>query len=1050
MHETDPFLIIASPEGIVNEFTFADIENASNRAAWLLTETLAADEEKVFYMGRMDMRYFIWMLAAMKAGKCIVFPSPSNTVTANQLLFRDVGAKTLLYSPESFDMLESLHAETKESIRWVETPKFDALNSREAVDVFPFTATFEQARDTPFMGLHTSGTTGHPKPIYWTHSVLPIFATQGDRSLRAKNSPEETLYQHIFTGKRLAMPFPFYHAGGMLAFFGTLVCGSKCIMAPVPGMRLTPENTTGFLNVTRPDTGLFPPSVLENMLKYPPGLEAVSQLQHVAYGGGPMNPAAGEKLAPHIRHLCSIIGSTEGGFFHLETTTDSEHWDAFKFADLGHRLEEVEPGLFELVYPKTDLIHKTHLFFHTMPTLTEYRTKDLFSRVEGKPGWWVYRGRADNWIAMSNGLKFDPKTTEDIIGGHPDVSAVIVAGGRRFRLCLLVELDEACYPADPAQNKQQWRQEMLDKIWPVIDEANHKAPKFGRIPKELVLFTAKDKPFSRSPKGSIQRQLTLSYYEQEIEKLYEESEQGLLTQGLPPLGSTAPEEMVPFLRKLYAQTLELEDIGSDDDVFAHGMDSFAIATLSSRLKAALRANEVAEEKLNEISIKLIYERPTATQMAARLHSMLSAGGEGSNSEADDFDVLALLDKYESSVRKLFENSEQNGVNGNGTNGHAAGHVVAVTGTTGSMGSYLLATLLVRSDVRKVICLNRASGAEEKQAKALKLRGLAPLGPAVEQGRVAFMKIDIASPKLGLGEDEYATLLQETTSIVHNAFPVNFLMTVQQFEPQFVGMLNLLEIVRAGKQHPSFLVVSSVSAGTSGVPRDEIPETILDAEELKHLSMEGYGSAKFICERMTNVFAQESAKSGRPAATGVLRVGQVAGPLAGIGTWNVWEWLPSVIVSSKYLGAAPDAVGFWTNRIDFVPVDALARIMSELIDTTEQRLAQSLGTETVVYNVVNPQITTWTDLLPAVQRVAPRVLPLSEWVALLEKTKDSSAHILDQNPGVKLIDFYKSFVGGGTGGLPFATNNLVNGSPTAAKLGPITQGLMNRWIEGWGL
>lgn len=840
----------------------------------------------------------------------------------------------------------------------------------------------------------------------------------------------------------------------MLSIFATIVCGATRLIAPAPGMRLTPENMTGFLQITSPNACVFPPSILENMLKQPSAVEALSRVEHVAYGGGPINPAAGAKLSQVIPHLCTMIGSTEGAFFQMETTTDSTHWNSFKFSQLGHRMEEVEPGLFELVYPRTDLIHKTHLFFHSFPSLNEFRTKDIFSPVEGQPGWWDYRGRADNWIAMSNGLKFDPKSTEDTIGSHPDVDAVLVAGGRRFRLCLLIELDENCYPDqgfESPQDERKWRQQMVEKLWPVIDESNHNAPKFGRIPKELILFTSKDKRFSRSAKGSIQRQLTLSQYEEKVDQMYTESEQGLLTQDLPALESTKSEDLVPFLRNVYAQTLEIGAIGPDDDVFAHGMDSFAIATVSSRLKAALRANGVSETKLNEIGIRLIYERPTATQMAQKLESMLCETSDGIRQTVDIVDAATLLDKYEAEARKLFEKRPSwNELNGHDIDGHSQGHVVAVTGTTGSMGSYLLATLLARSDIKKVICLNRAEDAMERQTKSLRSRGLSGLESAIEHGRVTFMKIDVAAPQLGLADEDYAILVRETTSIVHNAFPVNFLMTVQQFEPQFVGMLNLLELVRFGRRRPSFMVVSSISAAASCVHSDVIPEVIFDRGDINHLAMEGYGPAKFICERMTHVFAQESARIGTPVATGVLRVGQVAGPLTGSGKWNVWEWLPSIIVSSKYLGAAPDGIGFWTKCVDFVPVDALGHIMSELIDALEEHRFKPNGTVTMVYNVVNPQSTTWEELLPALKHVAPEVVPLSEWVGRLEGTKDTSAHLLGRNPGVKLLDFYKSFLGGENNGLRFATENLVRGSITAAELGPITREKMSRWIDGWGL
>lgn len=60
-------------------------------------------------------------------------------------------------------MLEALHEATKNDLRWVETQSFDDLMSREKADIFPFDYTFEEIKDKRFLGLHTSGTTGHPK-----------------------------------------------------------------------------------------------------------------------------------------------------------------------------------------------------------------------------------------------------------------------------------------------------------------------------------------------------------------------------------------------------------------------------------------------------------------------------------------------------------------------------------------------------------------------------------------------------------------------------------------------------------------------------------------------------------------------------------------------------------------------------------------------------------------------------------------------------------------------------------------------------------------------
>lgn len=820
------------------------------------------------------------------------------------------------------------------------------------------------------------------------------------------------------------------------------------MVVPVPSTRLTSENVAGILQLTRPDCGMFAPSILENMLKYEPGMNELKKMRHIAYGGGPMNPISGNKVAEAVPHLINFIGSTEASLYHTDASTDNKYWNAFKFIEMGQRMEETEPGLYELVYPRTELIEKTHLIFHSYPHLKEYRTKDLFSPVDDNSGWWVYRGRADNWIAMSNGLKFDPKNMEDKIGGHPDITAVMLAGERRFRLCLLIELDENCYPSQPfesAEAESRWRQETLTKVWPTIDEANHEAPKFGRVPKELVLFTKQDKPFSRSPKGSVQRRLTVSFYQKEIDDLYTQSEQGLLTSGLPPLKSTSIEDLTPFLRELYAQTLEHENLGADDDAFAFGMDSFAVASLSSRLKAALRTYGTPEHKLGKIGIRLMYTAPTPRKMAQSLSKMLSetngaSGDEGSN------EAVEMVDKYEAEVKKLVERRvQQNGLNGH-SNGHAPGQVIAVTGTTGSLGSYLLATLLARPDVNKVICLNRAADAKERQIKALSSRGLPALQPAIDAGRVVFMKMDVAAPRLGLTDDEYALLVRETTSIIHNAFPVNFLMTVAQFEPQFVGTLNLLEVALAGRRHPSFLFISSIGASVRRTsPRNPVPEIVFDRDEAKDLALEGYGSAKFVCERMTHQFTVSCAAAGLSSAAAVLRVGQVSGPLAGGGAWNIWEWLPSIVASSKFLGAAPATIG---QKVDWIPVDELAKITSDLVDAVE-RHREDVGV-TPVYNVVNPKVTTWEkELLPAVRSLTSEVVPLEEWLDRLDKTKDTSAHILDKNPGAKLADFYKGFLST-EAAMNFATDELVRDSPTAASLGPITQKNMAGWIKTWGL
>jgi len=60
----------------------------------------------------------------------------------------------------------------KKSIRVLELPGVDELLDAESTPPYPFDKTWESAVNEPFCILHTSGTTGVPKPISWTHGLV--------------------------------------------------------------------------------------------------------------------------------------------------------------------------------------------------------------------------------------------------------------------------------------------------------------------------------------------------------------------------------------------------------------------------------------------------------------------------------------------------------------------------------------------------------------------------------------------------------------------------------------------------------------------------------------------------------------------------------------------------------------------------------------------------------------------------------------------------------------------------------------------------------------
>ncbi|KAI1178787.1 hypothetical protein F4777DRAFT_62023 [Nemania sp. FL0916] len=1014
-----PFAAIVGVDGTYQTVTFADLENYSNRAAWVLEKL---PSRQVLYMGPNDVRYVLWAIAAFKAGKCVLFPSLANQVSANERFFATVGCNTLLYAPEAESILAPLMEASRPTLECIASPTYSEMMSKETAPVFPYEATFDQVQRTPFLGLHTSGTSGHPKPIYWNPLAVSALASFLDSSIVDADGHNSNLYSVLLDGNDVFVPFPLSHFGGMGNVIAAIYSETTLVF-PAPGTRLSPDNIALLLQHSNSTAAVLLPSLLEGILHHSSGLAAVARLKHVAYTGGPLNPLRGKVLAKKLPHLFTILASTEGGISHLVATSDSTYWDSFRFVDVGQRMDEIAPGIFELVFPRSELVNKTYALFHTHPHLdVEFRTSDLFSKLEKENEnehdgeRWVYRGRADNWIAMSNGLKMDPTETENAIASHPVVTGVVMAGSYRFRLCLLVEL------VPEAHNLEH--EKVIKELWPIIAASNRRAPKFGRVPRELVLFATPEKPFLRAGKGTVQRRLTVQAYEKEINDLYTKVEEGLFISGLTLPSSLSVEGLMPFLEALCTETL-LDDpdsrVSVDDDLSALGLDSLAAFVLLARLKAALRKYGVEEEKIKKVDNKLLFSATTIRQLASELSRAVGQQSDSSDADVARVDLSRLVQQYESRVLELVSGSSKD--RGAKPDAQVPGEqVVILTGSTGSLGSYILCSLLSCSAVKKVFCLSRASSPLQAQAASFRSRGLAETS-LHDAERVKFLQIEPSAPHFGLPNDKYALIAREATHIIHNAYMVNFLRSVEAFASQFDFLLQIMRLASECRHKPNIMLVSSITAAmcvknninksspqSSSVPA-AVEERVLDEDVAeKYLIEQGYAQSKYVCEQMLNKYASATKN---PAS--ILRVGQVCGPVSsatGVRLWNPTEWLPSLVMSSRFMGAVPDSLGTSSDVVDWVPVDKLGEIVRDLVETSaaEQRPLQEDAA--YVFNIVHPAPTSWPSLLPgiigAIESVTKKqvdVVSSSEWLRRLQDC-DRSPHVIHENPAIKLLDFFQ--------------------------------------------
>lgn len=163
-------------------------------------------------------------------------------------------------------------------------PELDYLLD-DSVDTGPFlyNKSFEQAKHHPCMVIHTSGSTGMPKPVIWTHWQ---FATTDAQRLVPDLDGRPTLTGRVHDNcRRCFWGLPIYHGAGIiLSMMMALYNGCTVVLGP-PGIP-TADVFAQVAEYGRIDAADLLPVTLEDISTSPIALAKLQQLKFVAYTGG--------------------------------------------------------------------------------------------------------------------------------------------------------------------------------------------------------------------------------------------------------------------------------------------------------------------------------------------------------------------------------------------------------------------------------------------------------------------------------------------------------------------------------------------------------------------------------------------------------------------------------------------------------------------------------------------------------------------------------------------------------------------------------------------
>ncbi|KAJ3968092.1 male sterility protein-domain-containing protein [Lentinula raphanica] len=244
--------------------------------------------------------------------------------------------------------------------------------------------------------------------------------------------------------------------------------------------------------------------------------------------------------------------------------------------------------------------------------------------------------------------------------------------------------------------------------------------------------------------------------------------------------------------------------------------------------------------------------------------------------------------------------------------------VLLTGSTGNLGCYILASLLLRDDVQRVYTFNRTSTTRnilerhraQFQEKELDMALLS-------SPKLVFLEGDITRPSLGLSEKVITKLQQELSVIIHNAWLSNFSLPLSAFDDHIQGTRTIIDLARSVQRCNGirFLFTSSIGVAQNWDESQGLyPETLV-MDKMTAVGG-GYGESKYVAERIL-------AKSGIEVIS--LHIGLICGGERN-GAWKPSELFPICVKACWYLGA----VFTPSNESDWMTMDATSDVILEIL------------------------------------------------------------------------------------------------------------------------
>ena len=564
--------------------------------------------------GPSDLDYVITIFALGRLGYTTFILSPRLPVNAIVNLLKDVNATTFLYAPPQ-------HLETATKTAQQLPLKLLPILTRAQYDSPSTTAPPAFARQgvdpkkenlRRLIMMHSSGSTGLPKPIHYTHArLLSTFRT----------AQHLTAFQSV----------PLFHAHGFVSFIQAIYTRRTIYLfnGHVPQTHQTIVEAIKGVGNGGPEIVWTVPYVLKLLAEKREGIEVLKRCKVVSCSGSRCPDELGDLLVSEGIHFGSAFGATEVALIltSLNRPKDDKAWDYLRPPP------HVAPYI--LMRPVDGAVcecivldgHRGKVRSNSDDPPNSWHTSDLFIAHATIPNAWKFVGRADDRVTLTNGEKVLPLPIEGRIQQDPLVKECVVFGVDRPVPGLLLFRAEAARGLSDA--------EFVEKVWPAIEDANSRAEGFSQISRDMIAVIPEDVECPSTDKSSIKRAAVYREFQDVIEGVYtalESSSEGTL--------KLSVVELEEWIVKSFAELgIQLEN--AKTDFFSAGVDSLK----AIQMRGLIVKNLDLGGNVAKCGSMIVYDCGSAARLAEALFA-IRTGETTTGGGPDEIAVMrSLIEEY---------------------------------------------------------------------------------------------------------------------------------------------------------------------------------------------------------------------------------------------------------------------------------------------------------------------------------------------------------------------------------------------------------------------